>query len=166
MSRLTNDVAAIQTSLTTNLLGFFHQLIFLLGAATLVAVTNWRLAAVVLAILPPIVLAGAFFGRRLQALANETQAELGRATTVLEETIAGARTVKAFAREDYEVERYGRSVERTFAVAMRRTRLRSVFAPLITLLVFLGLTGVLVFGAREVGQGRSAPASWWRRCST
>ncbi len=157
MSRLTNDVTAIQTSITTNLLTFFQQLVFLLGAATLVLITDWRLAAVALAVLPPIIAAGAFFGKRLQALANEQQAELGAATTVLEETIAGARTVKSFAREDYEVARYDASVGRTFATAMRRTRLRAVFSPLISLFVFLGLTGVLVFGAREVGQGRITP---------
>ena len=157
MSRLTNDVTAIQASITTNLLNFFQQVILLLGALALVIVTDWRLAGIVLAVMPPIVVTGRFFGRRLQALANETQEELGQATTVLEETIAGARTVKAFARESYEVERYGRSVERTFAVAMRRTRLRSLFGPLITLYALLALTGVLVFGAREVANGNLTP---------
>ena len=159
MSRLTNDVAAIQASLTSNLLNFFQQVIFLTGAIAVIVVTDWRLGAVGLAVLPPIVLAAGFFGKRLQALANATQAELGLSTTVLEETIAGARTVKAFAREDYEVARYGESVQRTFEAAMRRTRLRSVFMPLITLLVFLGLTGVLIYGAREVMQGRLSPGA-------
>ncbi len=157
LSRLTNDVAAIQQSLTANLLNFLQQLVFLTGAVALVVITDWRLAGIVLATLPPIILAGAFFGRRLQALSNEAQAELGRATTVLEETIAGARTVKSFAREGYEVERFGASIERTFAVAMRRTRLRAIFSPLITFFALLALTGVLVFGAREVGQGRMTP---------
>jgi ATP-binding cassette, subfamily B, bacterial MsbA len=159
MSRLTNDVAAIQESVTSNLLNFFHQLIFLVGAVALVIITDWRLAGIVLAVAPPIVLVGAIFGRRLQVLARETQTELGLATTVLEETIAGARTVQAFAREDYEVARYGQSVERTFAVAMRRSRLRAFFGPLITLFALLALTGVLVFGAREVAQGHLTPGA-------
>ena len=157
MSRLTNDVSAIQQSITSNLLTFVQQVVFLVGALVLVLATDWRLAAIVLALVPPIVVTGAIFGRRLQTLANETQAELGTATTVLEETIAGARTVKAFAREEYEVERYGESVGRVFAVAMRRTRLRSVFGPLMGLFVALGITGVLVFGVREVGAGRLTP---------
>ena len=159
LSRLTNDVGAIQASVTTNLLNFFQQLVMLIGALVLVIVTDWRLAGIVLAIVPPIVLTGAIFGRRLQALANETQTELGVATTVLEETIAGARTVKAFGREGHEVARYGRSVERTFAVAMRRTRVRAVFGPLITLFALLALTGVLLFGAREVAAGRLTPGT-------
>jgi subfamily B ATP-binding cassette protein MsbA len=67
--------------------------------------------------------------------------------------------VKAFGREGYEVARYGRSVERTFAVAMRRTRVRAVFGPIITLFALLALTGVLLFGAREVASGRLTPGA-------
>src|SRR5262249_13756939 len=76
-----------------------------------------------------------------------------------EETLAGARTVKAFGREGYEVARYGQSVERTFAVAMRRTRVRAIFGPIITLFAFLSLTGVLLYGAREVASGRLTPGA-------
>ena len=157
LSRLTNDVAAIQTSLTTNLLSFFQQLITLSGALALVIITDWRLAGIILIAVPPILLAAIFFGRRLQLLANENQAALGVATTVLEETLAGARTVKAFGRESHEVARYGRSVETTFAVAMRRVRVRAVFGPTITLVALLALAGVLVFGAHEVATGRLTP---------
>ncbi len=159
LSRLTNDVGAIQTSLTGNLLTFVQQVVMLIGAVTLVIVTEWRLAGIVLLAVPPIILAGAFFGRRLQKLSGEAQAALGATTTVLEETLAGVRTVKAFGREGYEIARYGRSVEETFAVAMRRTRVRSVFGPTITLFAFLTLTGVLVFGAREVANGQLSPGA-------
>jgi subfamily B ATP-binding cassette protein MsbA len=157
LSRLTNDVAAIQTSLTTSLLGFLQQLITLTGALALVIVTDWRLAGIILIAVPPILLAAIFFGRRLQLLANENQAALGVATTVLEETLAGARTVRAFGREAHEVARYGRSVETTFSLAMRRVRVRAVFGPTITLVALLALAGVLVFGAHEVATGRLTP---------
>ena len=159
LSRLTNDVGAIQTSLTGNLLTFVQQVVMLIGAVALVIVTEWRLAGIVLLAVPPIILAGAFFGRRLQKLSGEAQAALGMTTTVLEETLAGVRTVKAFGREGYEIARYGRSVEETFAVAMRRTRVRSVFGPTITLIAFLTLTGVLIFGAREVANGQLSPGA-------
>ncbi len=159
LSRLTNDVGAIQTSITGNLLTFVQQIVMLIGAVTLVIVTEWRLAGIVLLALPPIILAGAFFGRRLQKLSGEAQAALGATTTVLEETLAGVRTVKAFGREGYEIARYGSSVEETFAVAMRRTRVRSVFGPTITLIAFLTLTGVLIFGAREVANGQLSPGA-------
>ena len=157
MSRLTNDVAAIQTVLTGSLLEILRQGVLFTGSVALVIVIDWRLAGIVLAVAPPIILAGSYFGRRIERLSNETQAALGVATTVLEETIAGARTVKAFARERYEVERYGESVERTFGLAMRRVRVRALFGPLITFLALLALLGVLLYGARAVAAGTLTP---------
>ena len=159
LSRLTNDVTAIQASLTSNLLNFLQQLVTLVGALALVIVTDWRLAGILVFAVPPVILSAVVFGRRLQALANENQAALGATTTILEETLAGARTVKAFGRESFEIARYGRGVERTFAVAMRRVRVRAVFGPTITLIALCALAGVLVMGAHEVAAGRLTPGA-------
>jgi subfamily B ATP-binding cassette protein MsbA len=68
--------------------------------------------------------------------------------------------VKAFAREGYEVERFGASVERTFALSMQRVRMRALFGPLITFFGLLALLGVLLFGAREVASGRLTPGQF------
>jgi len=159
LSRLTNDVAAIQQTITSGILNSLQQIILLVGAAALLFITEWRLAAVALLTVPPIVIASAVFGRRLQRLTVETQAELGAATTMLEETIAGARTVRAFGREEYEIGRYDHGVRRTFDAAMRRARLRAGFVPFITLCALLGVIGVLVLGAWQVGQGTLTPGA-------
>jgi subfamily B ATP-binding cassette protein MsbA len=156
---LTNDVAAIRQAITSGLLGSLQQVILLVGAAGLLFVAEWRLAAVALATVPPIVIASAVFGRRLQRLTVETQAEHGSATTMLEETIAGARTVRAFGREEYEIGRYDRGVRRTFDAAMRWARRRAGFVPFISLCALLGVIGVLVLGAWQVGQGTLTPGA-------
>ena len=159
LSRLTNDVAAVQQAITNGLFSSLQRLILLIGAACLLVATEWRLAAVALTTVPPIVIASAYFGRRLQRLTNEAQAELGSTTAVLEETIAGARTVRAFAQEEYEIGRYNRGVGRAFGAAMRRARLRAGFVPLITLCALLGVIGVLVLGAQQVGSGTMTPGA-------
>ena len=159
LSRLTNDVAAIQQAITSGVLNSLQQIILLIGAAALLFATEWRLAAVALLTVPPIVIASAIFGKRLQRLTVETQAELGTTTTMLEETIAGARTVRAFGREEYEIGRYDGGVRRTFDAAMRRARLRAGFVPFITLCALLGVIGVLVLGAWQVGQGSLTPGA-------
>ncbi len=159
LSRLTNDVAAVQQAITNGLFNSLQQVILLIGAAFLLVATEWRLAAVALTTVPPIVVASAYFGRRLQRLTSEAQAELGATTAVLEETIAGARTVRAFAQEEYEIGRYDRGVRRAFGAAMRRAKLRSGFVPLITLCALLGVIGVLVLGAQQVGSGALTPGA-------
>ena len=159
LSRLTNDVGAIQQAITSGIFNSLQQIILLIGAAAMLFATEWRLAAVAMLTVPPIVIASAVFGRCLQRLTVETQAELGAATTLLEETITGARTVRAFGREKYEIGRYDRGVRRTFDAAMRRARLRAGFVPFITLCTLLGVIGVLVLGAWQVGQGTLTPGA-------
>ena len=159
LSRLTNDVGAVQGAITNGLFNSLQQVILLIGASFMLVATEWRLAAVALTTVPPIVVASAYFGRRLQRLTSEAQAELGASTAVLEETIAGARTVRAFAQEDYEIGRYDQGVRRAFGAAMRRAKLRAGFVPLITLCALLGVIGVLVLGAQQVGSGALTPGA-------
>jgi subfamily B ATP-binding cassette protein MsbA len=64
------------------------------------------------------------------------------------------RVVKAFAREQYEAERYGDEIERTFDATVHLARVRSAYGPLITLLAFLALTGIVWFGGQEVLSNR------------
>ena len=154
VSRLTNDATTIRGALTTNLLRFLEQTITLVGAIALVLAINWRLVAVVLVVVPPLVGVGVLFGNRLQKLTTREQEALGEATTVLEETLSGVRSVKAFAREGYEIGRYEGSVGRGFGFALERARLNAAFGPTVTGLGYLSLTGVLVFGAREVANDR------------
>lgn len=154
VSRLSNDVMTLRGALTSTLLNSLGQVVFLIGALALVLVTNWRLVAVVLAVVPPTVLIGTLFGRRLQALTTREQETLGEATTTLEETLSGMRSVKAFGREEHEIGRYEQSVGLGFGLAMRRARLNAFFAPSIGFLAYLALTGVLIFGVREVAAGR------------
>lgn len=96
VSRLTNGATTIRGALTTNLLRFLEQTITLVGAIALVLAINWRLVAVVLATVPPLVGVGVLFGNRLQKLTTGEQEALGEATTVLEETLSGVRSVEAF----------------------------------------------------------------------
>ncbi len=156
-SRLSNDVTVVQSGLTGNLLGMVQQIVTLVGGLIIIIVTDWRLIIVAALLLPPLMIIGTWFGRRLERTSTEAQAALGTATTVLEETLSAPRVVKAFGREEYEVGRYGAAVEDSFRLAMRRARLRAVFVPLITLLSFAALAGVLWFGGQEVLAGRITP---------
>ena len=156
-SRLSNDVAVVQAGLTSNLLGPIGQVLTLVGGLTIIVIIDWRLILLVLAVVPPIVFVGAFFGRRLGKVSESAQAALGVATTVLEETLAAPRIVKAFGRERYEVGRYGASVEQSFNVGMKRARLRGFFMALIMFVSFAALAGILWFGGNEVLSGRLSP---------
>src|SRR3989442_686152 len=102
MSRLMNDVGALQTTLTEIPIDLAKQVVTLVGGLTILFVMNWRLCLLIMLLLPAIVLVARFFGRRLKALSTAIQDETARASTILEEVLSGIRIVKSFVREDYE----------------------------------------------------------------
>ncbi|MGI8586934.1 MAG: ABC transporter ATP-binding protein [Chloroflexia bacterium] len=156
-SRLSNDVTMVQAGLTNNLPGTFQQVITLVGGTALLIVFDWRLLLLIALLVPPVLLAARVLGKKLEATSQESQAALGDATSVLEETLSAPRVVKAFNREEYETDRYGEAVERTFDIAVRRIRLGAAFGPIMTMLGFGVLIGLLWFGGSEVVAHRLTP---------
>jgi subfamily B ATP-binding cassette protein MsbA len=156
-SRLSNDVTAVQAGLTNNLIGPIGQLLTLLGGLAMIILIDWRLIIMVLLVVPPVFLVGKIFGGRLQKVSEQAQSALGEATTVLEETLAAPRIVKAFGREAYEVGRYSGAVETSFRLGMSRTLSRSIFIALMGLVTFSALAGIMWFGGMEVLNGNLSP---------
>lgn len=154
VSRLASDAGQIRTALTTNLAWVLGEVLTLTGAVLIVFLLNWRLTLFVLALAPVLGLFAAFFGGRIEKISTEVTDEVAGSSAIVEEAMQGIREVKAFVREEFEVARYRRAMDRTFAAALRLTRLRAVFGPLIFSLMFMGIAAVLWFGGREVVAGR------------
>ena len=159
LSRLSSDVSLVRGALTGNLVTALGQLFTFVGSLVLMLILNWRLSLFILAITPIIVLSAAIFGRYLRRLTTEIQDKVADSTAMAEEAIAAIRVVKAFVREPFEVDRYGKQLETTFGQMMRQSVLRSAFGPLMSFLGFSALAAVLWFGGQEVIEGRLTAGS-------
>jgi subfamily B ATP-binding cassette protein MsbA len=157
ISRLGSDVTTIQEAVTSTLLSLLSQIIVFVGGIVIILLMAWRLTLVMLAIVPVAVLGMIFLGRAIRKISKQAQDALAEVTATAEEALAGVRIVKSFAREPYEVARYGEGVERLFGIALRRVRVRAVLGPIIGLLAFTSIALVLWFGSREVIAGRLTP---------
>jgi len=157
MSRLTNDVGQVQNAVTGNLITLLQSLVTLVGGLILIITKDWRLTLLIVALVPFLTLVAVFFGRRVRRLSLEVQKETGEATTVLEETISNEKTVKAFAREEYEISRFSTTVNRIFSLAMQRNRLEAGFGSVMSLVTFSSVVAVLWFGGNEVLAGELSP---------
>jgi subfamily B ATP-binding cassette protein MsbA len=157
VSRLSNDVQVIQTAVTSNLVTLLQQMVTFLGVIAIVAIMNWRLMLLMAAAIPGMTLITRLLGRRIRQVARQVQDTLGEASAVVEETVGGIRIVKSFAREEYEMARYGQKVSDLFEAAMRRTRYYATLGPMISLLMYGSLVLVLWLGGREVLSGRLSP---------
>ncbi|GAB4209765.1 MAG: ABC transporter ATP-binding protein [Roseiflexaceae bacterium] len=157
VSRVSSDATVVQEVLTETPIAFLRQLITLVGGVALMLLMNWRLTLLVLALVPPVVITGALFGRRLQRISTAVQDRLADATVTLEEMLSGIRVVKSFVREDYERTRFEREVQSAYQTAMRRIRVRVLFGPTISLFAFGALTLLLWYGGRQVVEGTLTP---------
>jgi ATP-binding cassette subfamily B multidrug efflux pump len=106
MSRLTNDVENISTVLTESVTQFFSAILMLLSVAAIMLWLNWRLALVSLVTIPFMVTLTTYVARRTRRGYRQQQHALGELNGFIEETIAGARVVKAYGQEAAAIEAF------------------------------------------------------------
>ena len=158
ISRLTNDVEALDQLVTDGVTSLVQNSLTLIGTAIILFFLDWRLALAVLTILPPLVIATALFRKHSARAYRQVRERLGLVTATLAEDIAGMRVVQAFTRET-EQERAFREVNLSYRAANQRTiLLNGLYFPFVDFLsaiataIVLGYGGYLVFdGNMTVG---------------
>ncbi|MFN8217546.1 MAG: ABC transporter ATP-binding protein [Solirubrobacterales bacterium] len=153
MSRATVDLQSIRFFLGYGLI-FITQAVLTIALAGVVMVAiNPVLALIALLPAPLIVLSASRYNRVSRPAQQEVQQRIAELTAEAEENVSGIRIVKAFAREEYQLRRFQRSIARVFDQSIYATRLQSVFSPVIGLLPEIGIALVLLVGGREVIDG-------------
>src|SRR5512132_3897258 len=154
MSRATVDLQAVRFFLGYGLVFILQSaLTILLAGAAMIAVQP-GLAAISLIPVPIVVAIAARYGRHSRPALQELQQRIAELTADVEENIGGVRVVKAFAREDRQLDRFRDRVARVWDQAMVSTRLQAFYNPFIGFLPQLGLAAILFFGGRQVIDGR------------
>jgi ATP-binding cassette subfamily B multidrug efflux pump len=150
VTRLTNDVEQIRTFVGTGVVQLVAAIVMLIGSAILLLSLNWRLAVVSLLTILPIGFLLARFVRRIGPLFGQAQQALGRLNTVLQEDLSGIRVIRAFAREDYETERYRVANDELLDRNVQAMRAISNNFPFVFLFANLGTAAVIWYGGLEV----------------
>src|SRR6266849_725972 len=121
-SRLSADTTVLQTVLSYNLSEFARQTLFLIGGIILLTVTDSRLTATTLAVVPIVVGAAVVFGRALRKASTGVQDRIAEATGTADEAFSQIRTVQSYTAEAEEVRRYGSHLHEVISAAIRRAR--------------------------------------------
>ena len=153
MSRATVDLQAVRFFLGYGLVFILQSGLTILLAAIAMLIVDPALAAIALAPVPFVVLVAQRYGRTSQPALREVQQRIAELTADAEENVSGVRVVKAFAREERQLERFRGSVQRVFDQSMYATHLRAFYNPFIGFLPQLGLAAILLFGGRRVISG-------------
>jgi len=152
-SRLSSDATVLQNTVSVNLSMGLRNLVMVAGGLALLVVTSPRLTLVMLAIVPAVALGAVIIGRRISRLSRRVQDALARAGEVAEETLAGIRTVRAFARETAERSRYAAAAWEAFGLARKRVGVIAVFLGVTSLAAYGAVALVLWSGGRLVASG-------------
>src|SRR5438067_2185732 len=153
ISRLTNDVEAIDQLVTDGVTTLVQSTLTLVGTAVLLFVLDWRLALATLAVIPLMSAATAVFRKRSSRAYAAVRERLGLVTATLAEDIAGMRVVQAFTRERASSENFRRVAERYRESNMQTVVLNGLYFPFVDLLSSIALAVVLGYGGHLYFQG-------------
>ena len=152
-NRISADLGVFRETLLTTVPQAVRQSVILVGGLTFIFIASWKLSLIMLGSVPVVVLAIAFFGRKVRGFSKAAQDSLAEAGTVIEETVQGIADVKSFTNEPFESARYGRALEKFFGVTMRGAKSRAAFLSFIIFALFGTIAFVAWFGARMMAHG-------------
>ena len=153
MNRLASDTTVIQSAVTVNVsmgLRFGAQVVL---GLVLIFAESWKLSLLMLAVVPAIVAVGVVYGRFMKRFSKQYQAALARAADVAQECFSGIRTVRSFANEPREADRYDGAVDESFGLGRKKALAYGAFGSLIGTTGQFAVVGVLWYGGALVIAG-------------
>lgn len=154
MSRVTEDVNMIRRFLNTSLRGLVQGVVMLLVISVILFVTDWRLALISLSVMPILTWSAIYFGKVIRPRFLAVQQQFGVMTNILQENLAGARVVRAFAREEDERTKFNHEIRLLYDRFVDTIRISGFFFPFMTLMSSLGLALLLWYGGHQVAGGK------------
>ncbi len=153
ISRVTSDIDAVQSLISNVLLGMLVNGLTLVGMMLVMLYLNWQFTLIALAVAPGLFWVVYHYTRRIKQASRAVRRKEGEVVSVLEEVLSSIRVVKAFAREDYEQERFEKESRESVVRALEARSVKAKLAPLVEVIVACGTCLVLWYGARLVMTG-------------
>lgn len=155
-SRISADVSLVQETLTGTLADFIRQVVIIIGGITILALTTPKLTFFMLAIIPVAVILVFIFGKFIRRLSKDAQKRVAESNTIVEETLQGIRSVKAYTNEFFEIARYKNRIQEVAKIGMRSGKFRGAFSAFLVLGLFGSLVAVIWKGATLMAAGEMA----------
>jgi subfamily B ATP-binding cassette protein MsbA len=161
MGRALYDVMILQESVGRVVTSLVGDTFTVVALAAVIFYRQWQLALVALAFLPLVVYLTVVFGRRLQHLSAESQQSMAQLGALLYENFTGQRIVKAFVREDFELDRFIRASQDFVRLRLKQLTVRGLSSPVVQSLGALGLAGIIIYGGYQVIRGETTPGTFF-----
>lgn len=155
ISRLTNDVQALDTLVSEGVVTLFQASLTLIGASVILFVYDPGLALLAFSVLPFVVIGAILFRIASADAYRRTRETIGALTAELQETLSGIRVIRAFGREDRHMRRFGQLNEANREANMTTVYLNAAYFPAVEFASALATILVLSVGGVQVIQGET-----------
>ncbi len=153
MSYVTNDVNALQSAMVENTIEMITEGFILIGSVVAMIYLDWRLTLFTVCTFPVVLWFMEFFGEKIRKTGGRIQECTADITSVLQESVASARVIKSFVREDYEVDRFDVENRANFRANMKNAQLMATLTPVVELVAAIGVTMIIWYGGNNVING-------------
>jgi ATP-binding cassette, subfamily B, bacterial MsbA len=158
LSTFNNDVPVVQNGIMS-IKDAVSSPVMVVGGFAVVIAISWKLTLICLVMLPPMAIAINRITKKLRAISLETQNRLGDVNIIAEETLSGARLVRAFGAEQREISRFEKSIQKAKDIAMSGVRRSALLSPTTDFIGAVGLAVAVWIGGMEVLSGHLVAAS-------
>lgn len=159
MSRITNDINLVQSSIPT-IISMFRAVLTMVGLIGVIFYMNYQLALIALVLYPIFIFPLSIISKKLRKYSHLGQERMGTLTSVLQESFSGIRVVKAFVAEEKEVDRFEKANAQTIKYANKSVLAGNLASPLTEALGSFGIGAVLLMGGYQVISGTSTTGTF------
>jgi len=157
LTRVTSDIDAVQDFITSALLGIVINVLTLTGMLGVMFYMNWRFTLIGLSVAPVMFLFVYVYTKRIKRASRLVKKREGELMSSVSEKLTSIQVVQAFAREEYEDQRFDWESRQNVAAGLRARSMKARLSPMVDLLVAVGTCLVLGYGARLVLSGSFSP---------
>ncbi|PCI94780.1 MAG: multidrug ABC transporter ATP-binding protein [Flavobacteriales bacterium] len=152
-SRITNDIALLEETFSTTIAEIIRQMITIPVALFFLMFISFRLTVFMIAVIPVVALIGIFFGKYIKKLSKHAQDDIATANGVLDETLHGIASVKAYANEFFEIARYKKNIDSSVHTSIKNAKWRGAFIALIMFAAGSAIVSIIWYGLHMVQMG-------------
>ncbi|HOO05912.1 MAG TPA: ABC transporter ATP-binding protein [Ruminococcus sp.] len=153
VNRLTNDTNTVQNGVNMFIRLAVRAPFLIIGAAVMAVTIDWKLSGVMFIAAPLISAVIFFIMRRTVPMYKRTQQLLDRASTLTRENLEGTRVIRAFSRQQEEIDEFGQAVDDIAESSSAVGRISAILNPVAFMVMDLGIVAILWFGGARIDSG-------------
>ena len=152
-SRITTDIALLEETFSTTIAEIIRQIITIPVALFFLLFISPRLTVFMISVIPVVALIGIFFGKFIKKLSKDAQDDIAESNGVVDETLHGIASVKAYANEFFEIARYKKSIDSSVNTSIKNAKWRGAFIGTIMFAAGAAIVSIIWYGLHMVQVG-------------